>query len=131
MGKQHIKSHMPKQFNFIFSTFELLHMDLFGLVNVRSIGHKYYCLVITNDFSRFSWVFFLGSKDETAEMLMDFFLQVENVYGKKIKKIRSDNGTEFKNHAFNVFCLSKELNTILVPRTSRNKTASLNVKTER
>ena len=35
-----------------------LHMDLFGPVNVRSIGHKYYCLVITDYFSRFSWVFF-------------------------------------------------------------------------
>ena len=74
MGKQHRKSHMSKHINSISSTFELLHMDLFGPVNVRSIGHKYYCLVITDDFSRFSWVFFLGSKDETAETLMDFFL---------------------------------------------------------
>ena len=63
--------------------------------------------MITDDYSRFSWVFFLGSKDETAETLMDFFLQVENTYGKKINRIKSDNGTEFKNQAFDVFCLSK------------------------
>ena len=82
-------------------------MDLFGPINVRSIGHKSYCLVITDDFSRFSWVFFLGSKDETAETLMDFFIQVKNIYGKKIKRIRSDNRTEFKNQALDVFSLSK------------------------
>ena len=73
---------MTKQVNSISSTFELIHMDLFGPVNVRSIGHKYYCLVIINDFSRFFWVFFLGSKDETTGTLMDFFTQVENIYGK-------------------------------------------------
>ena len=38
---------------------------------------------------------------------MDFFTQVENVYEKKVKRIRSDNGTEFKNQALDVFCLSK------------------------
>ena len=38
---------------------------------------------------------------------MDFFTQMENVYEKKVKRIRSDNGTEFKNHSLNVFCLSK------------------------
>ena len=107
MGKQYRKSHSSKQINSISSTFELLHMDLFGSVNVRSIGQKYYCLVITDDFSRFSWVFFLGSKDETVETLMDFFVQVENIYGKKIKRIRSDNGMEFKNQALDVFFLSE------------------------
>ena len=66
-------------------------------------------VVITDDFSRFSWVFFLEMKDETTKMLMDFFTQVENVYEKKVKRIRSDNGTEFKNHALNVFCLSKSI----------------------
>ena len=38
---------------------------------------------------------------------MDFFIQVENVYEKKIKRIKSDNGTEFKTQAFDVFCLRK------------------------
>ena len=55
-GKQHRKSHKSKSINTITYTFELLHMDLFGPVNVKSIGHKYYCVVITDDFSRFSWV---------------------------------------------------------------------------
>ena len=49
MGKQHRKSHMSKHVNSISSTFKLLHMDLFGPVNVRSIGHKYYCPVVASD----------------------------------------------------------------------------------
>ncbi|GKF82081.1 putative ribonuclease H-like domain-containing protein, partial [Tanacetum coccineum] len=40
---------------------QLLHMDLFGPTSIRSIDHKYYSLVVTDDLSRFSWVFFLGT----------------------------------------------------------------------
>ncbi|GKF74027.1 putative ribonuclease H-like domain-containing protein, partial [Tanacetum coccineum] len=43
---------------------QLLHVDLFGPTSIRSIDHKYYSLVVTDDLSRFSWVFFLGTKDE-------------------------------------------------------------------
>ena len=53
-GKQHKKSHSPKIVNSINTPLELLHMDLFGPVNVRSIGGKSYSLVVTDDFSRFS-----------------------------------------------------------------------------
>jgi len=95
-GKQTKKHHKSKTVNSIAASFELLHMDLFGPVNVRSIGRMYYCLVVTDDFSRFSWVFFLKTKDETSQILMEFFDRVENQYRTRIKKIRSDNGTEFK-----------------------------------
>ncbi|HEY5236633.1 MAG TPA: hypothetical protein VIJ14_10670 [Rhabdochlamydiaceae bacterium] len=53
-GKQHKKSHAPKIVNSINTPLELLHMDLFGPINVRSIGGKSYSLVVTDDFSRFS-----------------------------------------------------------------------------
>ena len=106
-GKQHKKPHKPKTKNSLNSPFDLLHMDLFGPVNVRSLGGKYYALVITDDFSRFSWVFFLGSKDETGETLMNFFNQAENIFGTTIKRIRSDNGSEFKNSCFSIFCIRK------------------------
>ena len=55
-GKQYRKSHKPKIVNSINTPLELLHMDLFGPVNVKSIGRKSYCLVVTDDYSRFSWV---------------------------------------------------------------------------
>ena len=79
-------------------------MDLFGPVNVRSIGGKYYCLVVTDDFSRYSWVFFLGTKDETTVMLKNLFTQLANIHNRKIKRIQSDNGTEFKNQTLEAYC---------------------------
>ncbi|GJX12280.1 putative ribonuclease H-like domain-containing protein [Tanacetum coccineum] len=76
---------------------QLLYMDLFGPTFIRSIDHKYYCLVITDDYSRFCWVFFLETKDETYPILKDFISLIENQLNKKVKAIRCDNSTEFKN----------------------------------
>ncbi|GJR62932.1 putative ribonuclease H-like domain-containing protein [Tanacetum coccineum] len=69
-----------------------------------ALNHKTYCLVITDDFSRFSWVFFLRTKDETSAILKDFIRQIENQLNQKVKTIRSDNGTEFKNKEVIEFC---------------------------
>ncbi|GKA42889.1 putative ribonuclease H-like domain-containing protein [Tanacetum coccineum] len=52
---------------------------------------------IFDDFSRFTWVFFLGTKDETYDILNDFITFVENQLTTEVKTIRCDNGTEFKN----------------------------------
>nr|GEU38057.1 putative ribonuclease H-like domain-containing protein [Tanacetum cinerariifolium] len=97
-GKQHKASY--KAINTVSSIFEplqLLHMDLFGPTPIRSIDYKYYCLVITDDYSRCCWVFFLEHKDVTYPILKDFINLVENQLNKKVKAIRCDNGIEFKN----------------------------------
>ncbi|GJU18153.1 putative ribonuclease H-like domain-containing protein [Tanacetum coccineum] len=105
--KQHKASCKAKTVSSISQPLQLLHMDLFGPSYVRSLNHKTYCLVITNDFSRFSWVFFLRTKDETSGILKDFIRQIENQLNQKVKSIRCDNGTEFKNMYFIEFCGSK------------------------
>ncbi|GJU78278.1 putative ribonuclease H-like domain-containing protein [Tanacetum coccineum] len=64
---------------------------------------KMYCIVITDDFSRFSWVFFLATKDETSEILKTFITGIENLIDLRVKVIRYDNGTEFKNRVMNQF----------------------------
>ncbi|GJR69548.1 putative ribonuclease H-like domain-containing protein [Tanacetum coccineum] len=69
--------------------------------------HKKYCLVVTDDYSRFTWVFFLTTKDETSEILKNFIKEIENLVDKKVKIIRSDNGTEFKNKVMDDFCREK------------------------
>ncbi|GKB58619.1 putative ribonuclease H-like domain-containing protein [Tanacetum coccineum] len=84
-----------------------LHIDLFGPTSIRSIDHKYYSLVVTDDFSKFTWVFFLGTKDETYGILKDFITFIENQLTKKVKAIRCDNGTEFKNSKLIELCGSK------------------------
>ncbi|GJS93824.1 putative ribonuclease H-like domain-containing protein [Tanacetum coccineum] len=106
-GKQHKASCKAKVVSSISQPLQLLHMDLFGPTSVRSINHKTYCLVITDDFSRFSWVFFLRTKDETSGILKDFIRQIENQLNQKVKTIRCDNGTEFKNRDIIEFCGSK------------------------
>ncbi|GJS58767.1 putative ribonuclease H-like domain-containing protein [Tanacetum coccineum] len=100
-GKQHKASYKAiTAVSFISELLQLLHMDLFGPTSIRSINHKYYCLVITDDYIRFCWVFFLEHKDETYPILKDFINLVENQLKKKVKAIRCDNGTEFKNPVF-------------------------------
>jgi transposase InsO family protein len=88
-GKQVGSTYHSKNVMTTSRPLELLHMDLFGLVAYLSIGGSKYGLVIVDDFSRFTWVFFLQVKSETEGTLNEFEL--------KVKKIRSDNGSEFKN----------------------------------
>ncbi|GJU28595.1 uncharacterized mitochondrial protein-like protein [Tanacetum coccineum] len=68
---------------------------------------KMYCLVVIDDFSRFTWVFFLATKDETSGILKSFITGIENLVDHKVKVIRCDNGTEFKNKEMNQFCEMK------------------------
>jgi hypothetical protein len=86
---------------------ELLHMDLFGPITYISINGSKYCLVIVDDYSRFTWVFFLQEKSQTQETLKRFLRRAQNEFGLRIKKIRSDNGKEFKNSQIGGF-LEKE-----------------------
>ncbi|GJX53814.1 putative ribonuclease H-like domain-containing protein [Tanacetum coccineum] len=106
-GKQHRASCKSKVLNPITKPLFMLHMDLFGLTFVSSLMHKKYCLVVTDDYSRFTWVFFLTTKDETSEILKNFIKEIENLVDKKVKIIRSDNGTKFKNKVMDDFCREK------------------------
>ncbi|GJS20881.1 ribonuclease H-like domain-containing protein [Tanacetum coccineum] len=106
-GKQHRASCKAKLERLITVPLHTLHMDLFGPTSVKSINHASYCLVITDDCTRFSWVFFLASKDETSGILQTFIRQIENQLSHRVKIIRSDNGTEFKNRDMLEFCGNK------------------------
>ncbi|GJU05692.1 putative ribonuclease H-like domain-containing protein [Tanacetum coccineum] len=106
-GKQHKASCKAKLERTITEPLHTLHMDLFGPTSVKSINHASYCLVITDDCTRFSWVFFLATKDETSGILQNFIRQIENQLNHRVKIIRSDNGTEFKNRDMLEFCGNK------------------------
>ena len=82
-------------------------MDLFGPVNRASIAGDWYCLVVTDDFSRYSWVLFMSSKDQTSVLVQNLITKIESLYKHKVRRIRSDNGTEFKNTVLDFFCLQK------------------------
>ncbi|GJU31232.1 putative ribonuclease H-like domain-containing protein [Tanacetum coccineum] len=106
-GKQHKASCKTKTVSSISQPLQMLHMDLFGPTFVKSLMKKMYCLVVTDDYSRFSWVFFLASKDKTSKILITFITGIENLIDLKVKVIRCDNGTEFKNKVMNQFCEMK------------------------
>ncbi|GKE38549.1 putative ribonuclease H-like domain-containing protein, partial [Tanacetum coccineum] len=106
-GKQHRASCKSKTENSISLPLYLLHMDLFGPTFVKILMKKMYCLVVTDDYSRFIWVFFLATKDETSGILKSFITGIENLVDHKVKVIRCDNGTEFKNKEMNQFCEMK------------------------
>jgi transposase InsO family protein len=96
-GKQVGSTHHNKNVMTTSRPLELLHMDLFGPIAYLSIGGSKYSLVIVNDFSRFTWVFFLQDKSETQGTLKRFLRRAQNEFELKVKKIRSNNGSEFKN----------------------------------
>ncbi|GKC02223.1 ribonuclease H-like domain-containing protein, partial [Tanacetum coccineum] len=70
-------------------------------------GKQHRASFVTDDYSRFTWVFFLATKDETSGILKSFISGIENLVDHKVKMIRCDNGTEFKNKEMNQFCEMK------------------------
>ncbi|GKC49043.1 putative ribonuclease H-like domain-containing protein [Tanacetum coccineum] len=94
MGKSKKKPHKPKSEDTNQEKLYLLHMDLCGPMRVASVNGKKYILVIVDDYSRFTWVMFLRSKDEAPDFILKMIqlrLQVT------VRRIRTDNGTEFFN----------------------------------
>jgi hypothetical protein len=103
-GKMIAASHSPVNTVMTKQPRQLLHMDTVGPSRVRSMGGKWYVLVIVDDYSHYSWVFFLESKDEVFEHFQSFTLRLNNEHPNCLKAIHSDNQTEFRNASFDEFC---------------------------
>nr|GEW22619.1 retrovirus-related Pol polyprotein from transposon TNT 1-94 [Tanacetum cinerariifolium] len=93
MGKSKKKSHKPKSEDTNQEKLYLLHMDLCGPIRVESVNGKKYILVIVDDYSRFTWVKSLRSKDETLDFIIKFLKMIQV----RLKVPVTDNGTEFVN----------------------------------
>ncbi|KAK1615929.1 hypothetical protein QYE76_021446 [Lolium multiflorum] len=102
-GKQLKKRHPTKSIVTTSRPLELLHLDLFGPSHYDTLGGSKYGLVIVDDYSRYSWVFLLKSKDETHREFIIFAKKAQRMYESEIKAIRTDNGTEFKNYTMREF----------------------------
>lgn len=94
-GKQHRMSH-PRNLEVAKEKLDLIHVDICEM-NLRSLGGAKYFLLLKDDYSHFRTVYFLKTKDEAYECLNVFTKLVENQFDRKIKKFRSDHGTEIKN----------------------------------
>ena len=82
----------------------MLHIDLFRPVNVQTRGGKKFTLVVVDEYSRYSWVISLRSKNEAASDVISLIKQIKLKYSRKVCQLRSDNGTEFRNATLESFC---------------------------
>ncbi|KAJ9542139.1 LOW QUALITY PROTEIN: hypothetical protein OSB04_028645 [Centaurea solstitialis] len=130
-GKQTRASFKSKQISSISSPLQLLHMDLFGPVNVQSIAGKKYTLVIVDEYSRYTWVFFLRSKSDAPEEIILFVRKMERLNNLTVRSIISDHGTEFKNSTLETFFdqkgISQNFSSVRTPQQNgvaerRNRT---------
>ena len=117
-GKSKKASHGSKGMTSITEPLQLIHMDLFGPVNVMSLSRKRYALVMVDDYSKYTWVLFIQSKDEATQLIIDHIKKIEVEAKLPVRTIRSDNGTEFKNAVLNDFCSEKGISRqYSAPRT--------------
>nr|GFA51679.1 retrovirus-related Pol polyprotein from transposon TNT 1-94 [Tanacetum cinerariifolium] len=90
-------SHPLKTKNTNVEVLSTLHMDLCGPMQTESINKKKYVLVIVDDYTRFGWVRFLRTKDETPEVFLKFLKNTQRALNANVRTVRTNNGTEFVN----------------------------------
>ncbi len=76
---------------------ELIHTDINGLHSTTEYDGSRYFLSITDDYSRLTNLYTIKSKAEVHDCLENFINQFENLTGKRVKRIRCDNGKEYIN----------------------------------
>ncbi|GKC69891.1 retrovirus-related pol polyprotein from transposon TNT 1-94 [Tanacetum coccineum] len=97
LGKSKKASHPLKAENTNTEVLHTLHMDLCGPMRTESINGKKYVLVIVDDYTRFGWVRFLRTKDETPQVIEKFIVKTQRALNATVRFVRTDNGTEFVN----------------------------------
>ncbi|GJW85443.1 retrovirus-related pol polyprotein from transposon TNT 1-94 [Tanacetum coccineum] len=97
------KPHKPKSEDTNQEKLYLLHMDLCRPMRVASVNGKKYILVIIDDYSRFTWVKFLRSKDEAPDFNIKFLKMIQVRLKVHVQRIRTNNGTEFVNQTLRAY----------------------------
>ena len=98
-----VNTHPKKSITSTSKAFELLHMDFFGPTQYTSIGDNKYGFVIV-DYTRYTWVFFLVDKSDVFATFKSFVKVIHNEFKTTIKRVRSDNGSKFKNTRIDELC---------------------------
>nr|GEX57744.1 retrotransposon protein, putative, Ty1-copia subclass [Tanacetum cinerariifolium] len=97
MGTSKKKTRKPKSEDTNQEKLYLLHMDLCGTMRVASINEKKYILIIVNDYSWFTWLKCLRSKDEAPYFIIKFLKMIQECLKTHVHCIRTDNGSDFVN----------------------------------
>nr|GEW78854.1 hypothetical protein [Tanacetum cinerariifolium] len=115
--KQHRASCKTKPVSYVNQPLFRLHIDLFGPTFVKSLNKKRYCLVITDDYNGFTWVFFLATKDESSPVLKTFITGLENQLSLKVKAEAVNTVCYVKNRVLVTKPHNKTLYELLHGRT--------------
>lgn len=103
LGKQH-RTKFGKGLHITKATLDYIHSDCWGPARVEGIGGFSYFVTFIDDFSRYCWLYCLKHKGEAFKTFVQWKVLVENQTGKKVKRLRTDNGLEFVNDEFNELC---------------------------
>nr|GEW52666.1 hypothetical protein [Tanacetum cinerariifolium] len=113
-------SHPPKPVPNLRQRLHLLYMDLCGPMRIASINGKRYVLVIVDDYSRYTWVHFLRSKDEAPEVIKTFLKRISVLLQSPVIIIKTDNDTEFRNQVlkeyFDSVGISHQMSYVRTPQ---------------
>ena len=85
---------------------ERCFVDLLGPKSVKSMGGKEYMIIVRDDFSRFTRVFFLRTKDETATYFSKYLAEIAP---RKVEVARSDGGGEVSKGGFGALCTTEKI----------------------
>jgi len=83
---------------------ELVHSDLFGPVNIKSLGRASYFATFIDDASRKVWAYPMKNKSEVFGIFQKLHLAIERETNKLLKCLRTDNGGEYCSNAFKEYC---------------------------
>ena len=94
MGKQH-QEPFPKEAIMAKTPLELNHMDLYGKMEMETLGGSYNFMMLVDNYSRRIWIYFLKTKNQALGKFKEWHVMVERESRKKLKMLRSDRGGEF------------------------------------
>lgn len=86
---------------------EYIHTDLCGPFGTASVGGSWYYVCYKDESTGYRRIYFLKDKSQVLDTFKSFVAEAEVETGNRVKLIRSDNGTEFRNQNFDKFCLDK------------------------
>jgi transposase InsO family protein len=108
LGKN-VKGSFPSSDSRSKGILDLIHTYVCGPMTVASLSEYLYYVLFIDDQSRKTWIYFLKTKDGVLARFQEFRAQVENLTGRKIKVLRSDNGGEYTSRDFSDFCIEAEI----------------------
>ena len=110
LGKMHRQPFPKRGLYRATQPLEIIHTDVCGPIQVESMGGSRYILMFTNDYSRYTVVYFLKSKDQTLSKFKEYVSLVEkqtSLGERHVKVVRSDNGGEYTSSGFASYCAEK------------------------